>query len=114
VKIYEVKQDMEYSTELDPRRGVVKKGTPILTPSGTHQITFGNATYDANHDMTFDVPEEVGKFLVHHQTGQTTWHEGRNPFYAESKEAALKQAVADNLADEDVTVDEPKRTRSRK
>lgn len=35
-----------------------------LDPSGTHQISHRGAIYDADAEGWFDVPEEVGNFLI--------------------------------------------------
>jgi hypothetical protein len=76
VKIYQVIATEELRHEVDPIKGVRARKETVLARGGSTSIADGEGgTYEIGPDGSFEVPDELGHFLLK----QPGWYEGVNP-----------------------------------
>jgi hypothetical protein len=88
MQIHQVEALDQLRHVVDPQRGVLATRETVFKQGTTTQVTHPTlGAFDIDPDGSFEVPEELGRFLC----AGPGWYEGPNPFAAEL-EAAEKPA----------------------
>lgn len=80
MQVHHVQSTFTERYVLDPARGPVKRREEVLAASGVTTISHDGITYERGEDGTFQVPDDLGTFLVSHRSARGAWHEGPSPF----------------------------------
>lgn len=93
MKIYHLETKHVNRHDVDPALGVVIRRELVTKPSDIDQIVHEGKVYERQADGTFEVPGDVGEFLLSHRTGNGQWFSGENPFVESAEEEAPKAVV---------------------
>ena len=84
MQIYFVERTYRDRWVMDEDRGLAKRRELIMQPSGIDRIVHEGKTYEVGDDMTFDLPDDVGRAILKMRPDA---QEGVNPFAAEAENA---------------------------